>query len=436
MTTRAPASGASAVPAPPDEPGAGPPAQEAAASGGVAAPAGRAGFGDLTLAGITAVVTLPILWMGYGTDIDVTDVLHTASGIWDGRYRPSRTPGVPVYEAIAALLDPVGGHLLLNLASAAAGVAAVVGLARLVRAWGHANGDLIALAFLASPATVIAATSTGDFIWAVAFVVWGALAHLRDRSVLAGVLFGLAIGTRLSSALLVVAFLVADGWDPARRRRCLRTAPVALGLGALAYVPSWLAYDRSLRFLRASDEGWRSFANNLGRFAYKNYATFGGLFVVAMLIALPALVVALRRWGRDPMLRAGVLGFAVTEGLFFVLPWKYNHLLPCLATLLLWLGASRRNTRPFLWLVIAALAVNAVVTFRPLAPDKPAEARAGRWDPTVTAGLLVNDIACRLDAMDEPLAPLNGDAWPCTLKPMRGPTEDSPTGGAARTTGS
>jgi hypothetical protein len=435
MTTRAPASGASAAPA---DPGPGPAAPAGTVAAGTEEPAAAAsrGLSELALAGVTAAVTLPILWMGYGTDIDVTDVLRTASGIWDGRYQPSRTPGVPVYEAIAALLDPVGGHLLLNLASAAAGVAAVIGLARLVRAWGHANGDLIALAFLASPATLIAATSTGDFVWAVAFVVWAAVFHLRDRTVVAGVLFALAIGTRLSSVLLVAAFLVADGWDPPRRRRCLRTGAVALAVGALTYVPAWLAYDRTFRFLHASDEGWRSFANNLGRFAYKNYATFGGLFVVAMLIALPALVVALRRWGRDPMLRAGVLGFAVTEGLFFVLPWKYNHLLPCLATLLLWLGASRRNTRPFLWLVIAALAVNAVVTFRPLAPDRPAEARAGRWDPTITAGLLVNDIACRLDAMDEPLAPLNGEAWPCTLKPMRGPTEDSPTGGAARTTGS
>jgi Glycosyltransferase family 87 len=435
MTTRAPASGASAAPA-----DAGP--DPTAPIGTGAPPAGEPpvaaprGFSDLTLAVATAAVTLPIFWMGYGTDIDVTDVLRTASGIWDGDYRPSRTPGVPVYEAIAALLDPVGGHVLLNLASVAAGVAAVVGLARLVRAWGHANGDLIALAFLASPATLIAATSTGDFIWAAAFFVWAAIYHLRDRTLVAGVLFGLAIGTRLSSLLLIAAFLVADGWDPPRRRRCLRAGAVAAVVGALTYVPAWLAYDRTFRFLRtSSDDGWRGVANNLGRFAYKNYATFGGLFVVAMLIALPALIVALRRWGRDPMLRAGVGGFAVTEALFLVLPWKYNHLLPCLATLLLWLGASRRNTRPFLWFVIAALALNAVVTFRPLAPDKPAEARAGRWDPTVTAGLLVNDIACRLDAMDEPLAHLNGDAWPCTLKPMRGPTEDS-TGGAGRTTGS
>jgi hypothetical protein len=389
------------------------------------------GFSDLTLVVITAAVTLPVLWMGYGTDIDVTDVIKTATGIRHGSYQPSRTPGVPVFEGIAAVLDPIGGHLLLNLATAAAGAAAVVGIARLVRHWGHANADLLALAFLASPATLIAATSTGDFVWAVAFLVWALLALVADRPVVAGVLGALAVGTRLSSVFLVLAFLVADGWDRERRPRALRAGLVALPLGALLYVPSWLAFDRSWAFLHTA-EGWRGLANNLGRFSYKGYVTFGGLFLVLMLVAVPALVAALRHWDRDPMLRTGVLGLAVSLGLFFVLPWKYNHLLPCLVTALLWLGASRRNTRGYLWLVIGALAINGLVTFRPLAPDTPAEAEGGRWDPALTAGLLVNDIDCRLDAMHEPLRPLNGDAWDCTLKPMRGAVTEDPTGDPTR----
>ena len=137
--------------------------------------AGHHELSDRALLLVTAAVTLPILWMGYGTDIDVADVLAAGDSIRRGDYFPSRPPGVPVFEAITAALDPIGGHLLLNLATAAAGAATVVGIARLVRTWGHANGDLIALAFLASPMTLISATSTGDFIWAVAFFVWAAL---------------------------------------------------------------------------------------------------------------------------------------------------------------------------------------------------------------------------------------------------------------------
>jgi hypothetical protein len=417
MTSPAPAPPTTAAP---------PPGEGARAHPGDAP---RRELTDRTLALVTAAVTLPVLWMGYGTDIDVTDVLASADTIRAGDYVPSRPPGVPVYEAIVSVLDPIGGHLLVNLATAAAGAAAVVGLARLVRAWGHANGDLLALAFLASPITVIASTSVGDFIWAIAFAVWAALAHLRDRTRLAGVLFALAVGTRLSSLLIVGAFLVADGWDRERRRACVRTALVAVPLGALLYVPSWLAYDRSWDFLESA-EGWRSFGNNLGRFAYKSYVVTGSLAIVVLLVAVPALVAALRRWPVDPMLRFGVLGLAASEALFFVYPWKFPHLLPALLMLLLWLGASRRNQRPYLLVLIAALAFNGIVTFRPLAPDRPAEASSGEWDPAITAGLLVNDIACRLDAMDEPPQPLNRGAWACSQKPMRGdlpepePTEE------------
>jgi hypothetical protein len=384
------------------------------------------GLSERALLAITAAVTLPIFWLGYGTDIDAGAVLLAGERIRNGDYAPSRNPGVPVVETIVGVLEPVGGHLLVNLATVGALAFTVVGISRLVRAWGHENGDLVALAFLASPVTLIAGTSTGDFVWALAFFVWGALAHLRGRIPLAGVLFGLAVGSRATTLLVVAAFLVADGWDPAHRRRCVGTAAVALPLGAALFIPSWLAFDRSFEFLTAT-QGWRGVANNLGRLAVKNYAAAGLALVAVVALALPSLVRSVGRWTVDPLVRFAVLGLAAAEALFFVVPWKVAHLLPCLLALVLWVAASDRNRRPFLWMMIGAIALNGIVAFRPLTADKPNDSKGADFEPALVLGLLLNDIDCRIEFMDQPPG-LGSGAWDCTLEPVRGPSDAVDTG--------
>ena len=382
------------------------------------------GAGELSeraLVVVTAVVTLPILWLGYGTDLDIGDVLREADHIRTLDYEPSRNPGVPVVEAVVAVLDPVGGHVLVNLATALALVATVTGIARLVRAWGHGNGDLVALAFLASPIVVISGTQTADFIWATAFFTWGGVLLVRGRPVPAGLLFALTLGSRSSTLLLVTALLVAVGWDGENRRRALVATAVALPGAALLYVPVWLSYDRSLRFLDAT-EGWVSLPNNMARFLLKNYAVAGAALVVVLAVAAPALIRALRNWGTDPMLRFAVLGFLATEALFLRMPWKPAHLVPCLLALVLWIGASERNRRPFLWVLVAAMALNGLVVFRPFVADEPNSTGGGDFEPAVTVGWLVNDVQCRVEFMDEPPR-LGSGAWACTLEPMRGPSD-------------
>jgi hypothetical protein len=386
-----------------------------------APPSAPARLRDRTLVLVTGLVTLPILWLGYGTDLDIGDVLASGASIRDLDYAPSRNPGVPVVEGIVAVLDPVGGHVLINLATAAALAATVVGLARLVRTWGHANGDLVALAFLASPIVIISGTQTADFVWAAAFFVWGALALVRGRPVPAGLLFALTLGSRSSSLLLVAAVLTAVGWDRSERRRVLVAAAVMLPAAALLYVPVWLHYDRSLRFLDATD-GWVSLSNNLARFLLKNYAVAGVALVVVLAVATPALLRALRNWGTDPMLRFAVLGLVATELLFLRMPWKPAHLVPSILALVLWVAASSRNRRSFLWLVVGAMALNGLVAFRPFVADDPDTTGGGDFDPAITLGWLVNDTRCRVDFMDQP-PHIDSGAWACTLEPMRGPAD-------------
>lgn len=381
-------------------------------------------LGDRALILVAAVLSLPLVWLGYGTDLDVPAVRATGELIRGGDYAPSRNPGVPVFEAVVAVLDPIGGHVAINLATALALVATVLGISRLVRASGHPHGDLVALAFLVSPVTLVAGTSTVDFLWALAFAVWAVVALWHDRSVPAGILFALAIGSRSSTALLVGAVLLADASVPVHRRRAVAAGAVATPLAVALFVPAWLSFDRTFGFLTHS-EGYRSFANNLGRFAYKNFS-FGGVALIAVVaLLLPALVRSLRRWRTDSLVRTSVLILLVAEALFFVVPWKAGHLLPGLLALLLWIGATDQRRR-VLWVLVGAVALNGLVGFRAFRPDRPDESRSARLDPALTVGLLLNDIDCRIQFMDQ--EPVNGSGvWACSLKPMRG-AGDEPEG--------
>jgi hypothetical protein len=383
-----------------------------------ARPAPAVGIPDWALAAITAVVALPIAWLGYGTDLDIGDVLNTGALIRSGDYAPSRNPGVPVVESIVAVLDPIGGHVLVNLATAAALAVTVVSIARLVRAWGHRNGDLVALAFLASPIALISGTQTADFVYALAFLMAGAVVHVEDRPVASGVLFALALGSRSSTALVLAAFLVADAWDRTHRRRALVALAVALPLAALLYIPAWLSADRTTAFLATTDN-WEGLRNNLGRSIVKNFSVAGVPMLLVLAAAVPAMLRSLGRWGRDPLVRFAVLALLASEALFLWVPWKPAHLLPALLAVLCWVAATDRSRR-YLWILVAAVALNGIVTFRPLLSDNPDAADGFDFAPALTLGWLLNDIRCRADYMHDPPR-MDSGAWACTLIPMRGP---------------
>jgi hypothetical protein len=92
--------------------------------------------------------------------------------------------------------------------------------------------------------------------------------------------------------------------------------------------------------------------------------------------------------------------------------------------LVLWIAATDRSRR-FLWLLVAAVAVNGLVTLRLFAPDEPDASRSARFEPALSWGLLVNDVRCRAEFMDEPPDAESG-AWSCTLEPLRGEGDDDP----------
>jgi len=360
---------------------------------------------------------LPFTLLGYGTDIDVPNVLR-AGRRWldDGVYELSRKPGAPLHEIATAALDRVGGSVLVNLASVGFALLAVWAVYRLVRADGSTFPGWATLAMAANPWFWLAATSLGDFVWALGLVLAGAVAASRDRRLLAGVLFGLAIGTRLSTGLVVASWLVAERLGRADARPAwsatLRSAGAVALVGVLSFLPPWLQNDRSFEFLETG-LGFAGWGLNAGRWAVKNAAVIGIPAGIVMIVGIPKVLGALARWQVSSIVRFAVLTTVTSELLFFRLPLKPVHLLPVVAAVALMAGASPKVSRSLLIALVAAQLAGGIVGTTLGEPDVAHNASTGRLDVSLTEGPVLNMVRCRLD--DRELGP-----WP---DPTDGPEE-------------
>jgi hypothetical protein len=364
------------------------------------------------LAVLAGVLYLPATALGYGTDVDITNVLRSGESLLDGEYRYSRPPGALPYEALVGVLDRVGGAVAVNLASVAMAVALLVVLADLVTAsFGERGGRIAVVVVATQPWFWVAATSLGDYVFALGLLLAGALAAQRDRRVLAGLAFATAIAFRSTTVLLVAAYLLSEvlGDRPRRDRdqlwRGVLVTGAVTGLVGLAwFVPSWLSVGRTTRFLQNEFETTGLLAM-IGRWGVKNIAFFGVPALVVLLVLVPVLLAGLRAVRTDVVVRFAVLVAIAAELLFLRFPWKPVHLLPVLVGLAIVLAASPRTRTVHVVAVVAAQLVLAVASITVAEPDITNAASSGRLHLGVTWGVVVNEIDCRLD-------PPHGDGWP------------------------
>ncbi|HEX4902395.1 MAG TPA: hypothetical protein VFV42_06270 [Acidimicrobiales bacterium] len=361
---------------------------------------------------LSGLLFLPGTALGYGTDVDITNVLRSGESILAGDYRYSRPPGALPYEALVGVLDRVGGALAVNLASAAMAVALLVALAQLVSdAFGDRAARIAVVVVATQPWFWVAATSLGDYVFALGCLLAGVLAARRDRRVLAGVAFATAVAFRSTTALLVAAYLLSELLDRgdreagrAHRLDVLRTGAVTAAVGLAWFVPSWLSVGRTGRFLRNEFETTGVIAL-VGRWGVKNIGFFGVPGLVVLAVLAPVLLAGLRLARRDVLVRFAGVVVVVAELLFLRFPWKPVHLLPVLVAVAIVLAASPRTRLVHVAAVVGAQLLLAVLSITVAEPDVTNAATSGRLHLGVTWGVLVNEVDCRIDP------PFDG-GWP------------------------
>lgn len=352
------------------------------------------------LALLAGVLYVPFTGWGYGTDLDITNVLRSGESLLNGQYRYSRPPGTLPYEALVGVLDRLGGALAVNLASAAMAVALLATLAQLVgEEFGERAARIAVVVVATQPWFWVTATSLGEYLFGLGLLLAGVLASRHDRRIVAGMAFGTAVAFRSTTAVLVVAYVLAEllGTPGRERRRDLvRTGLVTVVVSVLFFVPSWLSVGRTSRFLQNDFETTGVLAL-VGRWLVKNIAFFGVPTLVVLALAAPVLVDGLRRSRTDELTRFAVFAAVAAELVFLRFPWKVVHLLPVLFGIAVLLATSPRTRLAHVAAVVVAQLVLAVGSVTVAEPNIANAATTGRLHLGVTRGVVANEVACRLD---------------------------------------
>lgn len=374
---------------------------------------------SLRVAGLCGLLYLPFTLLDYGTDVDITNVLRSGESLLDGHYRYSRPPGALPYEALVGVLDRIGGPTAVNLASTAMAVALLCLLARLVSDEVDDHRARTAVVVVATqPWFWLAATSLGDYVFALGLLLAGVLAARHDRRVLAGLAFATAIAFRSTTGFLVGAYLFAElvgpreelsgHWRPApgsRWRDVIVTGLVAAAAGVVWFVPSWLSVGRTGEFL-VNEFDTTGLLAMVGRWGVKNIAFFGVFSLAVLVVLVPVLIAGIRLARTSVLVRFAVLAAVVAEVLFLRFPWKPVHLLPVLLCIAMLLATSPRTRGWHVGAIVASQVLLAFVSITVAEPDVTNQATSGRLNVGTAWGVVVNDLDCRFDP------PYGDDGWP------------------------
>jgi hypothetical protein len=354
---------------------------------------------DRLLLGCVALLYLPLVFMGPGSDPDSIRELHSgATLLQHHRYLMSRPPGYFPYELLCGALYAVGGTVATNCASIAMSLVLLDSFLRICERFKVPHRHLLAVTMAIHPVYWTASTSTIDFVWALGCFFVGFRTLLDRRYWIAAAMLGLAIGMRLSSVLLVAPLLTFEIIARPRDVNLLLSAVLTIAIGAAFYVPAFVASGNSFAFLTYYVGAW-SWADYLGRFLYKN-VYFWGLPAALFLCGIaPMMLRALIRCERKvwPVVALSLSIVIAFEALFLKVPVQRAYLLPILPFVLILLGIAARGRARILVAFALLLFSYDFVNLNLARADVPDHATRAILGPFVEPGYIISDARMRLN---------------------------------------
>jgi len=353
---------------------------------------------------LAAMLYIPLAFLGYGSDSDSFNVVRTGQYFVETLdYIPSRLPGYFVHEVFVYFLNLAGGSLLSNLGSVAMALLLLVSFNRVCRILLVPHPNLLTLVLMIHPFVWVNAASTIDYLWALGFAFLGFERLLKKKYIAASMLLALAIGCRLSTALVIGLFLLYVYLQYKDQRRNLLLSGLAVALiSLLLFIPplDFLEWDIS-RWLVLSmgDPMLWTPQLRIGRFLYKNLMFWGVpaalwlLFMFARGVIKPG-TIQVRKWDLLTWFCLAVI--LASEVLFLRVPIEMEYLLPLLPFVLILLGRGFTRQPKYLLILLALVFLANFLWINPARSTSPNQTSAVIYGIWLEKGYLLQDISTRL----------------------------------------
>lgn len=196
----------------------------------------------LILSLIFVLSRIPLLNLGFGSDSDAWRIANSAFDLYYFHiYHPSRFPGYPLVEFINSLIIN-HGWLTTNILTMVLSLISVIIFAMILKELEIKNKGLIIITYAFLPILWINSASTMDYMWALTFIILCWFLILKEKFVLAGLIFGLSIGSRPTSIFLIIPFIYLIYIKNKDAKNIFNFSFTSIIIASILFIPLYLQY--------------------------------------------------------------------------------------------------------------------------------------------------------------------------------------------------
>ena len=242
------------------------------------------------------------------------------------------------------------------------GLASIIVFARVLRLWDIRNKGILTIAYAFTPVLWINSANAMDYMWSLSFVIFSLHFVIKKQPLIAGILLGLAIGSRLSTIALFIPFAYLV-WSQNGKIRDVATHALSVGLTSIVlFSPLFFRYGLGFLTIYESEPSLVAVSGDIaGDFGL---LTIVGIGVLSLASIKPLFNQVRRKDTITLFLLAGII-FVIL--VFVRTPYEGEYLIPIIPLGLLLLVRALRH-RILVMALCALLILPAIVASSPRAP--------------------------------------------------------------------